>query len=384
MNDQTPDTSPIDDETKETQEQLTADSGESPKRLLRSRSDRMIFGVAGGLGRYFDVDPVIVRIAFGVSLFFGGLGALAYLALAIFVPSEEGGPAPVERNKSLMIAAIAIAVLVVAPITGAGLFWTGGSFGALWLLLPIGAGLGVYAVLRERGTPVTAGRVFGAIVIVFAAILGLIVIASIGAFLAAIGEGVVIASLILAAGVAIVIGAFFGGVRWLIAPALALALGVGVASAADLDFEGGVGQRHYTPTSLSAIPADGYRLGVGELKIDTRDLDWSKRQVVHLDASLGVGELEVLTPENVCVEVDAHAGAGHMAVTGHQSDGVDVDLDQATGASATPRLVLDADIDVGELKVTNSDTADISDYHRGVFGAQGEAMREAERTACEL
>ena len=209
-------------------------------------------------------------------------------------------------------------------------------------------------------------------------------IASIGAFLAAIGEGVLIASLILAAGVAIVIGAFFGGVRWLIAPALALALGVGVAAAADLDFEGGMGQRHYTPTSLAAIPADGYRLGVGEMNVDLRDLDWTKRQVLHLDASLGVGELEVLTPEKVCVEAEAHAGAGHMNVTGHQSEGFDVDLDQGDRSIRDPRLVLDADVDVGELKVTDGDTADIGDYHRGLFGANGEAMRKAEGKACEL
>ena len=61
------------------------------ERLLRSRSDRMLGGVAGGLGEYFDVDPVIFRIGFGVTLFFGGLGALLYLALMIFVPSEAVG-----------------------------------------------------------------------------------------------------------------------------------------------------------------------------------------------------------------------------------------------------------------------------------------------------
>ena len=42
-----------------------------PRRLLRSRSDRMIAGVAGGLASYFNVDPVIVRIAFAISIFFG-------------------------------------------------------------------------------------------------------------------------------------------------------------------------------------------------------------------------------------------------------------------------------------------------------------------------
>ena len=60
-----------------------------PKRLLRSSDDRVIAGVAAGLGRYFGIDPVIVRIAFAVSIFFGGLGVLAYIALTLFVPSGD-------------------------------------------------------------------------------------------------------------------------------------------------------------------------------------------------------------------------------------------------------------------------------------------------------
>lgn len=75
--------------------QATGSDPRQPRRLLRSRQDRVIAGVAGGLGRYFSVDPVIFRIGFAVSVFFGGLGALAYIALALFVPDDEGGRAPV-------------------------------------------------------------------------------------------------------------------------------------------------------------------------------------------------------------------------------------------------------------------------------------------------
>src|SRR3712207_7397152 len=48
-------------------------------RLTRSRDDRMIAGVAGGVAKYFNVDPVIVRIVAIVLVFFGGAGALLYL-----------------------------------------------------------------------------------------------------------------------------------------------------------------------------------------------------------------------------------------------------------------------------------------------------------------
>ena len=45
-------------------------------RIRRSRSQRRVAGVAGGLGRHLDIDPVILRVAFVVLFFFGGVGLL--------------------------------------------------------------------------------------------------------------------------------------------------------------------------------------------------------------------------------------------------------------------------------------------------------------------
>jgi phage shock protein C len=59
------------------------------KRLYRSRKDRMLFGVCGGLAEYFNIDPVIIRVIFIITIFFGGLGILAYVILAIVVPLES-------------------------------------------------------------------------------------------------------------------------------------------------------------------------------------------------------------------------------------------------------------------------------------------------------
>ena len=58
------------------------------KRLYRSRSDRMIWGVCGGLAKYFDIDPTIIRIIAVLLIFANGLGILAYIILAIVVPLE--------------------------------------------------------------------------------------------------------------------------------------------------------------------------------------------------------------------------------------------------------------------------------------------------------
>lgn len=56
------------------------------KRLYRSRDHRVLGGVAGGIATYFDIDPVIVRLAFVALTVFNGVGALLYLALWVLVP----------------------------------------------------------------------------------------------------------------------------------------------------------------------------------------------------------------------------------------------------------------------------------------------------------
>jgi phage shock protein C len=59
------------------------------KRLYRSRDNRMIAGVCGGLGEYFNIDPTLIRLLFVAAVFFGvGGGLLAYLIMMILVPEE--------------------------------------------------------------------------------------------------------------------------------------------------------------------------------------------------------------------------------------------------------------------------------------------------------
>jgi len=62
--------------------------------LRRSRDDKVIAGVAGGLGRYLGVDPVIIRVAFVVLAVSGGSGLLLYLVGMIAIPEERPGEIP--------------------------------------------------------------------------------------------------------------------------------------------------------------------------------------------------------------------------------------------------------------------------------------------------
>jgi phage shock protein PspC (stress-responsive transcriptional regulator) len=60
------------------------------RRLYRSKTNRIIFGVCGGLGEYFEVDPIIVRLIFVLFTITGGVGLILYFAMALIIPSEEG------------------------------------------------------------------------------------------------------------------------------------------------------------------------------------------------------------------------------------------------------------------------------------------------------
>ncbi|MCC6627593.1 MAG: PspC domain-containing protein [Chloroflexi bacterium] len=61
----------------------------SSQHLHRSREDRVIFGVCGGLGHQFGIDPVLFRIGFALATLAGGIGVLAYLLLAFVMPASS-------------------------------------------------------------------------------------------------------------------------------------------------------------------------------------------------------------------------------------------------------------------------------------------------------
>ncbi len=62
---------------------------EKNKKLIRSRDDRIIAGVAGGLAKYLGTDPSLIRIIFVVGAFIEGITLLIYILMAIIVPEEE-------------------------------------------------------------------------------------------------------------------------------------------------------------------------------------------------------------------------------------------------------------------------------------------------------
>lgn len=71
------------------------------RKLYRSRTNRIIAGVCGGLGQYFDIDPILVRGVFILLALIDGLGILLYLILLIIVPKEPGSKAEVKKEEKI-------------------------------------------------------------------------------------------------------------------------------------------------------------------------------------------------------------------------------------------------------------------------------------------
>ena len=73
------------------------------RAVRRSRSDRVIAGVCGGLGRYLAIDPVLLRVAFIILSLANGLGLIAYVVAWVAIPEEgtdrPAGPAPEPRRE---------------------------------------------------------------------------------------------------------------------------------------------------------------------------------------------------------------------------------------------------------------------------------------------
>ncbi len=88
----------------------------APKRLYRSLTNRAIGGVCGGLGEYMNVDPVVLRVIWLISLFLGGVGLIAYILAWILIPiapGREGERVSPGVSLSTLIGAVLIIIAVL-------------------------------------------------------------------------------------------------------------------------------------------------------------------------------------------------------------------------------------------------------------------------------
>jgi phage shock protein PspC (stress-responsive transcriptional regulator) len=131
---------------------VSGDQMRDVDRLRRSTTDRYIAGVAGGLGRHFDIDPTVIRVTLAVLTFFGGAGVLVYGVVWLFVPEDGQDRAPIEvstdvRRIILIVSGvIALSIVFGTPFLGNG--WGNGFPVPLLVIGLVAAAL--YATRSQR------------------------------------------------------------------------------------------------------------------------------------------------------------------------------------------------------------------------------------------
>lgn len=352
------------------------------RRLRRSRQERVIGGVCGGLGNYFNTDPIFFRIGAIALAFLGGAGLLLYLAALLLMPADDGAAVVAPggeggRNRALVIAGVVVLLLVAWPfLLGGGLLLAG-------LLVPlaflVGAGVVVWWLVSGEGPSgeprdIARRAALGAGVLILCGLL-----AFGGALAAAAGPDWLVAVLVIAAGAAILAGAFLKPIRWLVLPAIALALAAGTVAAAGIHLDGGVGERDFRPASAADIE-DRYELGMGELVVDLRRTDLPAGDV-PIEVDVGIGEARLLVPEDVCVATSADVGVGNVHFFGRDNGGIDIDFDERPDAEGgDTRLLVDAQIGVGELLVDDDDFFDNDGFDFGGGRRFGDGGDELDRS----
>jgi phage shock protein PspC (stress-responsive transcriptional regulator) len=269
----------------------------SIRRLERS-SDRMIAGVCGGLGRYFELNPMFFRIGFLVLTLLSGAGLLVYLAAVLVIPAEGSEQSLAEqalaerRQRPWPLVGLAIVAVAIAVLISRATLWP--EAGAGWALILIA---GLIILWASRGGR-RVGRLLWTLIV-----------------LAAIATAAVVTAIVVA-------------FAWF-----------------DVSIGDGVGKGVYTPTAATDLKPS-YDIGVGKLRIDLSALG-TLTQPVHLRAKVGVGDLRIVVPRGVGVSVDAHAKVGDVRVLNQDYNGHDIRVTTPAGRL----LTIDADVGAGQIEI---------------------------------
>jgi phage shock protein PspC (stress-responsive transcriptional regulator)/predicted membrane protein len=274
------------------------------KRLERSRSDRMLAGVCGGLARYFDLNPAFYRVGFVVLTLLGGAGILIYIAAALVIP-EEGKADSIaaealreRRERPWQVIGLGLVAVALAVLLSRATLWPQGD--AAWILVLLAGAVVLWMQRRE------------------------------GARRRRVLRGVSIA-----VGVVLV---------------LTLAAAAAVATAFHVDVRNGIGTRSYVPASSGDVHRK-YELGIGRLDLDLSGVQLPRGET-DVDARVGIGDLKVTVPPAVAVRVKGDAQVGAVDVFDRHADGRNAGVDLAGNGRRV--LVLHVRAGLGQVTVERS------------------------------
>jgi phage shock protein PspC (stress-responsive transcriptional regulator) len=370
----------------ETVNTTTAPEEAPTRRLTRAEEGRWLGGVAAGLGRYFDVNPLVYRIAFAALAFAGGTGILLYVAAWLVIPAEQSADSAAvralreHRDRPWLLLGVGLLLLGAVLALSEAELWHG--IGNIWLAALLGGAALLWWHLAHRDeapaappppppaaapgddTAVTAVQPPPAVPkpprkpSLLAPVLGALLAAA-GAFglLAVLDIYTIDADLALAAAVAIVgaaiaVGTFVGyRVGSLVLLGLVLLAGFGVVASTPVSVSSGIGDKLERPLHAGALESS-YEYGIGEYEVDLSHVRLPEGET-RVDVSLGIGDLLVTVPDDAEVVVDAHAGAGEVIVLGSSDDGLGANREVTIPGPEedSPTLVLDATIGFGEIRI---------------------------------
>lgn len=375
--------------------------------LRRSVTDRKVAGVAGGLGRYFNVDPLIFRVVLVTLAVFGGSGLLLYAVGWLLVPEEGDNESEVSRLvNGRPTAKIVGGILlgVVGLIAVGNLARTSFGFGGFAALVAIA--IAVYLFSRSDDRPLVAPRQasaptqpafsassapgaygqttgtayataapapaptqpisnpppvapptprprspLGKVTLSLALVAAGVLVAWDLATTHDVPAEVVLAVCLAIVGLGLVVGGFAGRARRLIFVGALLVIATTAAGVSHVGLRGGIGDRSWAPRSVAAVH-DTYRLGIGQARLDLSHVQFAPGETVNVAFRQGIGDLLIVLPAQVPVDVvtDVNAGVIRMP-SGPEQNGTSVQRRYVDPRDVAPVITIDAQLGVGSLEV---------------------------------
>jgi phage shock protein PspC (stress-responsive transcriptional regulator) len=369
---------------------MTTDQPTAQRILRRRTDDRVIGGVASGVGDFLNVDPLLIRIGFVGLMVFGGLGLLLYVGGWLLIPEDTGDDSIVEQLLDRAGLTTRRFLLGLLLLIGGFMFVAGvndglgtgfaTALGAAIVVIILGAvmlrwgerpqaaggapvatpsrstdpgssAVAAPAVARRRAarprrTPSPLGwYVLGAML----AAIGLLALAinisggdvDLGQFFG-LALGVI--------GIGLVIGTWWGHARLLIVLGVLLLPFAITASFITVPIEGGLGYHRFRPANVEEL-RDSYRLVGGSVVLDLTEIQGGDEPIV-IAASVAVGEVFVALPEDAGFELDASVGAGTMVLLGDWKEGTSIQ-DRYVREGTGLQFILDLEAGIGTVYVEN-------------------------------
>ena len=339
---------------------MTTEQPTAPRLLRRRGDDRVLGGVASGLADYFNVDPLLIRIGFVGLMVFNGLGLGLYLLAWLLVPTDTDNQSVVQRiigrigaAGALVLGLVAVAIILVLNVPSRVVEIDGGG---AWRRrvrrhradrhrhrrhpLPTARAEGA-AVATDADTatvdatpvaappPVVVRRpsrppsplgwyVFGAMLIG----IGLLAMATVvtGSSVDLVRYFGLALTII---GVGLLIGTWYGHARLMILLGFLLLPFAIAASLIHVPFEGGFGSLEVRPTSVDDLDAE-YRLAGGQIYLDLTRIE-DDGEPIEVDASVAMGDLLVVLPEDAGAELNTAVGAGSLLILGDADEGTNLE-----------------------------------------------------------